>query len=143
MSFEIESAYLDVDAIEEGRWLELGADFPGVEIFAKGLSSTGAKALDMKLRREAKGADRLSNGQLTDEANQRIFRAVITERCVTDWRGFMSGGKPLPFNKVTLAGFFDEPRARKIAVAIIGAITALEQTTKQAEAEVVGNSQAS
>ena len=141
--FEIESAYLDVDAIEEGRWVPLGADFPGVEVFARGLSSAGAKAFDMKLRREAKSKDRLSNGLLTEDAQSRIFKEVIAEKCVTDWRGLSSGGKPLPFSKDTLLGLLSEPRARKIAVAIIGAITVLEQTTKASEAEVVGNLPAS
>ena len=141
--FELESAYLDIDAIEEGRWMALGADFPEVEIFAKGLSSAGAKALDMKLRREAMGNDRLSNGQLTEDAQNRVFKTVIVERCIMDWRGFSSKRRALPFSKAALTAIFEEPRARKVAVAIIGAITALEQTTKAAEAEVVGNLPAS
>lgn len=141
--FEIESAYLDVNAIEEGRWVPLGADFPGVEVFARGLSSAGAKAFDMKLRREAKSKDRLSNGLLTEDAHNRIFKEVLVEKCVTDWRGFSSGGKPLPFAKETLLGFLTEPRARAIGKAIVNAITVLEQTTKASEAEVVGNLPAS
>lgn len=140
--FEIESAYLDVEAIEGGRWLPLGADFPGVEIYARGLSSAPAKALSMKLRREAGKKDRMMGGSLTDEAEERIRKAVIVEKCVTDWRGFSSGGKPLKFSKETLAGFMDEPRARKIAVAIVSAIIDLEQTTAAAAEEIEGNSPA-
>ena len=141
--FNLESAYLDVAAIEEGRWLPLGADFPGVEIYARGLSSAPAKALSMKLKREAPKKDRILGGQLTEEAEERIRKTVISERCVTDWRGLASGGKPLEFSKAALMSILDEPRARKIAVAIIGAIIDLEQTTEKAEAEVAGNLPAS
>ena len=141
--FNLESAYLDVQAIEEGRWLPLGADFPGVEIYARGLSSAPAKALSMKLKREAPKKDRILGGQLTEEAEERIRKTVISERCVTDWRGLASGGVPLEFSKAALMSILDEPRARKIAVAIIGAIIDLEQTTEKAEAEVAGNSPAS
>lgn len=140
--FEIESAYLDVDAIEGGRWLPLGADFPGVEIYARGLSSAPAKAMAMKLRREAGKKDRMMGGALTDEAEERIRKAVIVEKCVTDWRGFSSGGKPLPFSKETLSGIMEEPRARKIAVAIISALIDLETTTAKAAEEIEGNSPA-
>lgn len=141
--FNLESAYLDVAAIEEGRWLPLGADFPGVEIYARGLSSAPAKALSMKLKREAPKKDRILGGQLTEEAEERIRKTVISERCVTDWRGLASGGVPLEFSKAALMSILDEPRARKIAVAIIGAIIDLEQTTEKAEAEVAGNLPAS
>lgn len=137
--FELSDAYLDLDAIEQGRWLALGADFPGVEIFARGLSAPGAKRLRMKLEREAPRADRVAGGALSEDARDRIIKDVIARECVTDWRGLASGGKPVPFSVETLAGIMAEPRARKIASAIVMAIVDLEQTTVAAEAEVTGN----
>jgi hypothetical protein len=141
--FELESAYLDIDAIEQGKWLPLGADFKGVEIFARGLSSAAAKAMQTKLQREAPKEDRTLGGMLTADAEDRIRKAVIVEKCVTDWRGLSSKGKELPFSKQALASILEEPRARKIAVAIVGAIIDLENTMAKQEAEVVGNSPAS
>jgi hypothetical protein len=141
--FELESAYLDVAAIEEGRWQELGADFPGVAILARGLTAPGAKKLRSHLRRVAPKSDRLSNGQLSDEAEDRILKVTIARECVLDWRGLASAGKPLAFSKETLEGIMNEPRARKIAAAIVNAIIDLEQTTVAAEDDIVGNSQAS
>jgi hypothetical protein len=137
--FDLESAYLDIDAIEGGKWLSLGADFPGVEIFAKGLSSPEAKKLQAHLERTATKDDRLSSGALTNEAFLNIQRTVIARKCVTDWRGLASGGKPLPFSVETLEGILKEPRARPLAIAIVNAITDLERTKAQQEAAVTGN----
>lgn len=137
--FNIEDAYLDIKAIEEGRWVPLGHDFPGVEVHVRGLSSPDAKALQMKLTREAPRAQRLSNGVLSDEAQEGILKKVIEEKCVLGWKGFAAGGKELPYNKKTLHSFLHEPKARKIGVAIISAITALELTTEKAAQEIEGN----
>lgn len=137
--FDLESAFLDTAAIDGGRWLPLGADFPGVEIHARGLSSPDAQKLRAHLQRTAPKADRLANGKLTDEAEERILKAVVARKCVTDWRGLGSGGKPVPFSVETLEGLLNQPRARLLSAAIINAIVDLEQTRAQSEASVVGN----
>jgi hypothetical protein len=137
--FEIERAYLDIEAIEAGRWLPLGADFPGVEILASGLTAPAAKRLRETLERKAPRADRLGNGQLSEDARDRILKTVIAQKCVHDWRGLASGGKPLAFSVETLEGIMREPRARRIAAAIVNAIVDLENTTLADEAEIEGN----
>lgn len=137
--FDIESAYVDVNAIEEGRWLPLGPDFPGVEVLAKGLTSSGAKAFQAKATREAPRKERLTSGRLTDEAQERILRETIIERCVQDWRGLSSGGEPLVFSKDALRMIMTEPKARRIAAAIVTAITDLETATESAQEQVLGN----
>lgn len=141
--FNLEDAYLDTDAIEEGRWLSLGADFPGVQVHARGLSAAPAKKLRAHLRRTAPRTDRLANGQLSEEAEDRILKAVIARECITDWRGLASGGKALPFSRETAEGIMNEPRARTIAAAMVNAIVDLEQTRAAAVEDVSGNSQAS
>lgn len=128
MSFDLESAYLDVDAIDAGRWVPLGADFPGVEINACGLSSEAAQELFDRLRREAPREDRLANGLLSDAANERIIRKVILEVCLKDWRGFTSNGKPVPYAKNTAEGLLTDRKARLIANAIVGAIMVIDGT---------------
>jgi len=128
MSFDLESAYLDVDAIDAGRWIPLGADFPGVEILACGLSSEGAKELYDRLSREAPREDRHANGLLTDDATGQIIRKVILEKCLKDWRGFTSGGKAVPYAKNTAEGLLTERKARLIANAFVTAIMAIDGT---------------
>lgn len=140
MSFDLESAYLDVDAIDAGRWVPLGADFPGVEIHACGLSSTDAKALFDRLSREAPREDRHGNGVLTEEANGRIIRKVILEVCLKDWRGFTSNGKPVPYAKNTAEGLLTDRKARLIANAFVGAIMAIDGTRVTVDAEAEKNS---
>lgn len=137
--FEIESAFLDAAAIEEGRWVALGSEFPGVEVLVKGLTSTEAQKYQSRAQRSAPRRDRLANGRLTDEAQERILKETVIEKCVMDWRGLGSKGKPLPFSKEALTSFMTEPKARKIAVAIITAITDLEQTMAEVSEEVAGN----
>lgn len=137
--FDIESAFVDVAAIEGGKWIELGADFPGAEIRAKGMSSTDAKAYYDKLRREAPRTDRLANGQLSDAAQERILREVILEKCLLDWRGFASAGKPLPYDRQTAETFMTEPKARKIGTAIVNAIVAIDDTRAARDEEIAGN----
>ena len=137
--FDIESAFVDVAAIEAGKWIELGADFPGAEIRAKGMSSTEAKTYYDKLRREAPRTDRLANGQLSDTAQERILRDVILEKCLLDWRGFASGGKPLPFSRQTAEMFLTEPKARKLGTAIVNAIVAIDDTRAARDEEIAGN----
>jgi len=132
--FDVETAFVNIEAIEQGRWIELGADFPGVEIRAKGMSSTDAKALYDKLRREAPRTDKLANGQLSEAAQERILREVILDKCLLDWRGFASGGKALPYTKKAADGFLTEPKARRIGMAIINAIVAIDES-RAAKAE--------
>lgn len=137
--FDVESAFVDVEVIEQGKWIALGADFPDVEIRAKGMSSTGARALYDKLRREAPRTDKLTNGQLSEAAQERILREVILEKCLLDWRGFASGGKELPFNKKTAEGFMTEPKARRIGMAIVTAILAIDETRAAKAEEIAKN----
>lgn len=141
--FNIEDAYIDMDAIETGRWLPLGAEFPGVEVYARGLSAEPAKRLRNHLRQTAPRKDRRANGQLSDEAEDRILKIVIARECITDWRGLASGGKALPFSTESIENIMNEPRARTIAAAMVNAIVDLEQTKAQAVEDVSGNSQAS
>lgn len=137
--FDIETAYVDVNAIEEGRWVPLGSEFPGVEILTKGLTSTGAKLFQAKASREAPRRERTASGRLTEDAQERILRETVIEKCVQDWRGLSAGGEPLAFSKETLRMIMTEPKARRIAAAIVTAITDLETATTEAAEAVVGN----
>jgi hypothetical protein len=137
--FDLESAFLDIDAIDGGKWMPIGAEYPGVEILARGLSSPDAKKLRQHLERTAPREDRLANGQLTDDARDNIVRLVVARKCVLDWRGVVMGGKSVPFSVTTLEGLMQEPRARRIAAAFVNAIVDLEQTTMSAQAAVEGN----
>lgn len=132
-TFNIEDVYVDVAAIEEGRWVPLGAEFPGVEIEICGLSSKAAKRLQQQLERTAPRAKRLTNGQLTPEAMDEILTEVMVEKCVRDWRGIAQKGEVLPFSKETLKRFLSEPKLRRFKIAVINAITDLE--TKREEAQ--------
>lgn len=138
MSFNIEDAFLDVEAINKGKWVPLGADFPGVEILSSGISSTEAKSYMAMLRRQVPRAQ-LEGGRLSTEAEERIFRKTIVEKCVHDWRGLNSGGEPLPFAKDTLEKFLTEPKARLIGQAIVAAILDLDNTRATEAEEASGN----
>jgi hypothetical protein len=140
--FEIEKAYIDINAIEEGRWVPLGAEFPEVEVFTRGMTCAPARRMRDKLRREAPRSERMRNGLLSPEAEDRILKEVIGQVCITDWRGLASGGKPLPFSRETLASILTEPRARALAAAFVGAVIDLETRTGEAQEEVAGNSPA-
>src|SRR5690606_26656199 len=118
--FDIEDAYVDVETIEKGKWIALGADFPGVEIQARGMSSKEAKVYLDRLRREVPRTERLADGSISEEANERIITKVIVEKCLFNWRGFGAGGKELAYSKATAEGFMTEPKARKIGQAIVG-----------------------
>lgn len=137
--FNIEEAFLDVELIAEGKWLPLGTDFPNAEILARGLSSPGAKKLRAHLERTAPKQDRLSSGQLTQEARDRIIRITVARECIMDWRGIGSGGKPLPFKVETAESLLTEPRAIRIATAFVNAIVDLENTTSANAQAVLGN----
>ena len=137
--FELEDAFVDIDAIEEGRWVPLGADFPGVEIFTVGLSSKGATKYKEMLERTTPRKNRHSNGQLTEETREVILKQVVSTKCITDWRGVGSGGKPLPFTKEKLEYLLAEPKARRLAAAMINAITDLEVRKAVSEEEITKN----
>ncbi len=137
--FDLESSYLDIEAIESGRWIPLGSNFPGVEVYVKGLSSPEAKAYRDALTRKAPRGDRTSNGQLTEMAQERILKQTVIEKCVMDWRGLGSKGKPLPFSKEVLENLMNEPKARPVATAIVLAITDLENKTKSDEEDLEKN----
>lgn len=137
--FELEDAFVDIEAIEEGRWVPLGADFPGVEIFTVGLSSKAATKFKEMLERTTPRKNRHSNGQLTEETREVILKQVVSTKCITNWRGVGSGGQPLPFTKEKLEYLLAEPKARRLAAAMINAITDLEVRKAATEEEVVKN----
>lgn len=136
---EIVNLLLDTKAIEEGRWRPLGADFPGVEVLVSGLSAPKAKALHEKMLRKAPAGDRHRNGTLTADAEERIVRTVILERCLHDWRGFTRGGQPLAYNREDAELFMLQPEGRVISKAIVEAIIAIEDTRAVAVEESSGN----
>ena len=131
--FNIEDIYVDVAAIEEGRWVPLGAEFPGVEILARGLSSKPAQKYQEMLERTTPRNKRLTNGRLTAEATDEILTKTLVEKCVFDWRGIAQDGAVLPFSKEKLQEFMTQPRLRRFKIGVINAITDLE--TKKTEAE--------
>lgn len=137
--FDLEDAFVDITAIEEGRWVPLGADFPGVEIFTVGLTSKGAKKYQEMRERTAPRQDRHSNGQLTETTKDAIIRDTVSAKCITDWRGLGSGGEPLPFSKEKLNYILSEPKARSLAMAMINAIVDLELRKAVTVKEVAKN----
>ena len=141
--FELKSAYLDLEAIDEGKWMPVGSEYEGFEIYARGLTSPDAEKLRNHLRRTAPKSDRESNGKISEEAEDNILRTVVARECVKDWRGIYDDGKPVPFTPETLEGLMKLRDARKIASAIVNTIVALENTTVAAEETVSGNSEAS
>ena len=137
--FDIEEAFVDVETIEKGKWIALGADFRGVEIQARGMSSKEAKVYLDRLRRDVPRSERTANGEISEEANERIITKVIVEKCLFNWRGFAAGGKELPYSKQTAESFMTEPKARKIGAAIVNAIIAIDNTKAKKAEEVAGN----
>lgn len=137
--FNLEDAFVDIAAIEEGRWVSLGADFPGVEIFTIGLSSKRARKYQEILERAAPREQRHSNGQLTDETRENILKQVLSNKCITDWRGIGDQGAPLPFTKEKLQYLLAEPKARRLAAGMINAITDLEVRKTTSEEGVIKN----
>lgn len=137
--FNMEDICVDVAAIEEGRWVPLGAEFPGVEIEVRGLSSKPARKLQQQLERAAPRTKRLTNGQLTPEATDEILTTVLVEKCVRDWKGIGEHGKLIEFDKDKLKMFLSVPKYRRFKAAVINAITDLETRKEAAEEGLVKN----
>jgi hypothetical protein len=137
--FDLASTFLDIEVIHGGKWIAVGAEYPGVEIFARGFSTPEAEKLLAHLQRSATRKDRLANGNLTGKAQFRIHVAVLSRVCVTDWRGVVIRGQTIPFSPKTLESLILEPQAEPFAQAIINAVSELQQTRAQSEASVVGN----
>lgn len=145
--FDLEASYLDIEKINEGTWVSLGAEFKTLEVYVRGITSPGAKAMMMRLEREAPKKKRLRGGALTQKAYAEIVKQVVQEECILDWRGMYAGkGKSrreIPFSKKTLDGIMTEPRTDHIAGAMVDAVMDLQKTTIAAEETVSGNSEAS
>lgn len=137
--FDLEDAYLDIDAIEDGRWIPIGAEFPGVEVLATGLSVKATEKYHEMLERNAPRKERLANGTLTSDSRNKILRQVVRDKCIHDWRGIGFQGKALPFTKAQLGEILEDPKARRLAAAFINAITDLEQTKLRREDAVAKN----
>lgn len=136
---DINKLLVDINAIESGKWIALGADFPGVEVKVTGLSAKPAEVMRAKLERQAPREERLRNGSLTDEAQDRIIRKVIIEKCLHDWRGFTRDGKPLEYDREMAELFLFKKEGRVIGKAIVDAIVSLEDTRIEREDDIVGN----
>lgn len=137
--FDLEDAFIDITAIEEGQWIPVGAEFPGVEVLATGLSVKATEKYHEMLERNAPRKERMANGQLTSESRNKILRQVVKDKCIHDWRGLGYQGKQLPFSKDQLGMILEEPKARRLAAAFINAITELEQTKLRKEDAIAKN----
>lgn len=136
--FNIEDAFLDVEAINKGRWVPLGANLPGAEVQVTGISSTEAKAYMERLRREVPRAQRIS-GKISDAAEEKVFKKTILDKCLHDWRGLSSAGEPLAFSKEMAETFLNDPKARLIGQAIVEAVLDLDNTKISEDEEAAGN----
>lgn len=136
---DINKLLVDVSAIEGGKWIPLGADFPKIEVNVCGLSSKSAKVYRDSLERKAPREDRLRDGSLTSDAQDLIIRKVILAHCLKDWKGFTQDGKPVPYNRETAELFMLKPEGRVVGKAIVEAIIALEDTRLESEEAMLGN----
>ena len=96
----------------------------------------------------APNSDRVKGGDLTRDASFRILKDVVIEKCVKDWRGItekLEDGtfKEIPFDKDILKQLFAHQKWEVVVSGIINAISAIDNTTEEAEAEVAGNLPAS
>lgn len=96
-------------------------------------------ALKSKLERNAPREDRHRNGQLTDEAGDRIIKRVILAKCLKDWRGFTRGGDAMEYSRDMAELFLLKDEGRVIGKAIVDAIVALEDTRQASGEEYSGN----
>ena len=82
--------------IDQGTWVDMSDEAPGLELLVCGLRSESArKAIKDKqviARKKNRGKE------LTEDQNTSIMKEVLCEVVLKDWRGLKSGGKDLAYD---------------------------------------------
>src|SRR5690625_4483828 len=82
--------------IDQGTWVDMSDEAPGLELKVCGLRSESArKAIKDKqtvIRKKNRGKE------LTEDQNASVMKEVLHEVVLKDWRGLKSDGEPLDYD---------------------------------------------
>lgn len=120
--------------ISEGRWIADLPGFSGVRLKVRGTSAPQARILRNRLTRSVPWAERIDNGLLTPEAEERIQAEVLCGAILLDWDGLTDKGAPVPFSADLARTWLTDPRFYRFADAVILAAWRVDQG-QQEEAE--------
>lgn len=83
--------------IDQGTWVDVSDEAPGVELLVVGLRSEQARK---ELRNRQTVVRKKNRGrELSDTQHSDIMKEVLVDVVLRDWRGLKSDGEPIKYSK--------------------------------------------
>lgn len=83
--------------IDQGTWVDVSDEAPGVELLVVGLRSEQARK---ELRSRQTVVRKKNRGrELSDTQHSDIMKEVLVDVVLKDWRGLKSDGEPIKYSK--------------------------------------------
>lgn len=83
--------------IDQGTWVDVSDEAPGVELLVVGLRSEQARK---ELRNRQTVVRKKNRGkELSDTQHSDIMKEVLVDVVLKDWRGLKSDGEPIKYSK--------------------------------------------
>lgn len=136
---DLAKLFLDVPSIEEGRWVT-GSEIPAlgdIRVKVRGLSSRKAQDLLAQKQRAVPADMRDSDGKLTQEAEEVIWRDMFAEWLLVDIDGAEYEGKPV--DRKACLDLMAEPKSAAFGRLVALAIALVDKTTEERAKELSGN----
>ncbi len=136
---KISTVKLDVNAIEEGEWVEDIGGWPGVRIKTRGLNNSKADRMQVKaVSRVSFSARR--NDEARAQLTQDLGKRTLYETCILDWDGFEDDdGNPIPYSLEQCKEWCTKPEFRAIRDLFTEAASMVGQAEADAREEATKN----
>lgn len=130
----------DTTAIAQGQWVGELDGMGDLRLKVRGISTPSVLATKSAKTRAALKKDRMRDGSLTQEAENRIWGEVMAEVILLDWEGVLDeNGKPLKYDPALALQLCTHPDWAVFAVAVVEAASRVDADNTGKIEEVSGN----
>ena len=136
---DINSLAIDIEAVQEGRWVGDLPEMGDLRLRVRGFSSPKVQALRARKLRALPKKDRERDGQPKFEAALRVTAEVLHEAVLLDWEGLTDGNKPLPYDADLARQWLTDARFQRFADAVATAAQIVDNGEAEATEELAGN----
>lgn len=115
-----------LSVIDNGTWVDMGDEAPGVKFLVVGLKSKEAEEAIQFKQEKVRKANR--GKPLTTAQHSDITKEVLHEVVLKDWRGLKDGGEPLPYSKDLAKRWIGSRAGEKLAMLVLSAANRLDES---------------
>lgn len=125
--------------IDNGEWVNLEDDAPGVELLVVGLQSEAARRATREKQLIMRKKQR--NRELNDDQHSQIMKEVLCEVVLKGWRGLKSNGEDVPYDPALARQWIMSRNGERFTLLVITAAQQLDARANEYVESVGKNSQ--